>query len=254
MTTIEQDRLGISKKIRQLRQERRWTQAAFAKLLGLSQSRLSELEHGQGSFTAEQLLVVLATFNVPIDHFAKIRKPEVDRRQNALARLGASHLMENESLPSEQIKDALSAIREALVAADSARHIAAIAPVIVKNVNNINFNRLHVRLAELGLERRLSWALENTEEALKNELAKGLPRATAVAYARARIRVRFALAEQRNSHPVGKSDPEDILDLDIASEESKEETRQESSAISKRWRILTRIQVEDFIRALEAAR
>lgn len=254
MTTIEQDRLGISKKVRRLRQERRWTQAAFAKLLGLSQSRLSELEHGQGSFTAEQLLAVLTAFNVPIEHFAKVRKPEVDQRQNALARLGASHLLETDTLPSERIKDALAAIRETLVAADSARHIAAIAPVIVKNVNNVNFTRLHVRLAELGLERRLSWVLENTEEALKIELDKDLPRETAVAYRRAQIRVRFALAEQKNSRPVRKGDPEDILDTDIASEESKEETRQESSAISKRWRILTRIQVEDFVRALEAAR
>jgi transcriptional regulator with XRE-family HTH domain len=254
MTTIEQDKLEISRKIRQLRQERRWTQAAFAKLLGLSQSRLSELEHGQGSFTAEQLLTILTNFNVPIEHFARIRKPEVDQRQNALARLGASHLLETETLPSEQIKDALAAIRETLVAADNSRHVAAIAPVIVKNINNINFTKLHTQLAELGLDRRLSWALENTAEALKHELTLKLPRATAGAYERARIRIKFALSEQWLPRIVGKHAPEDILDSDIASEKSQEETRQESSPISKRWRILTRIQVEDFIRALEAAR
>lgn len=254
MTTLELDKLEISKKIRQLRQERRWTQAAFAKLLGLSQSRLSELEHGQGSFSAEQLLAILTTFNVPVEHFAKIKKPEVDQRQNALARLGASHLLETETLPSEQIKDALAAIRETLVAADNSRHIAAIAPVIVNNINSLNFTKLHRQLAELGLERRLSWAFANTAEALKRELTKKLPRVTAGAYERARIRLQFILSEQWLASVVGKNAPEDILDSDIASEKSKEETRQESSPISKRWRILTRIQVEDFIRALEATR
>ena len=254
MTTLDLDKLEISKKIRQLRQERRWTQAAFAKLLGLSQSRLSELEHGQGSFTAEQLLAILTTFNVPVEHFAKIRKPEVDQRQNALARLGASHLLETETLPSEQIKDALAAIRETLVAADNSRHIAAIAPVIVNNINSLNFTKLCSQLAELGLERRLSWALENTEAALKLEISKKLPHIPSAAYERARIRLHFALSNPRLARLPVKNVPEDILDSDIASEKSKEETRQESSPISKRWRILTRIQVEDFVRALEAAR
>ena len=47
--------------------------------------------------------------------------------------------------------------------------------------------------------------------------------------------------------------PEDILDPDIASEKSRDDARKESSRISKKWRILSRIQVEDFIHALSEA-
>jgi len=49
---------------------------------------------------------------------------------------------------------------------------------------------------------------------------------------------------------VGKHAPEDILDSDIASEKSQEETRQESSPIRSAG-ASNPIQVEDFIRALE---
>ena len=39
-------------------------QSRLARLLGLSQNRLSEIERGEGSFTAEQLIVLLKTFNL----------------------------------------------------------------------------------------------------------------------------------------------------------------------------------------------
>lgn len=254
MTTLELNKHAISKKIRQLRQDRRWTQASLAKLLGLSQSRLSELETGQGSFTAEQLIAILTTFNVPVEHFATIKRPEADQLQNALARLGASHLVETETLPSEQIKDALDVIRETLASSDNARHIAALAPVIVNNIHSLNLPKLRAQLAELGLERRFAWVIENTWEALRHELGKDLPRSTKVAYERARIGLQFVRAELWSAAKKAKTAPEDILDNDIASDKSVGETRKESSAISKQWRILTGIQVEDFVRALEAAR
>ena len=38
----------IATKVRELRKQRRWTQAELAKRLGLSQSRLSEIERGAG--------------------------------------------------------------------------------------------------------------------------------------------------------------------------------------------------------------
>jgi transcriptional regulator with XRE-family HTH domain len=57
-------RLQISTKVRDLHTGRRWTQAELAKPLGRSQARLSEVERGQGSFSAEQLLEILRLFNV----------------------------------------------------------------------------------------------------------------------------------------------------------------------------------------------
>lgn len=255
MTTLELNKLSISKKIRQIRQDRRWTQAQLAKLLGLSQSRLSELERGQGSFSAEQLLAILTTFNVPVDAFARSKQSHADQLQNALARLGATHLLELESLPSETIKDAVAAIRETLVATEHSRHITAIAPVIVQNARNLNLSKLRAQLSESGLERRLGWVIENTLEALKRELAKDLPRETALAYERAKLVLQGIRTDQWLAGDTKISDiPEDLLDPDIASEKSKTETRADSSSISKRWRILTGIQVEDFVRALEAAR
>ena len=52
----EQSRLQIAAKVRSLRAARGWTQRALAGQLGLSQSRLSELERGAGSFTASNWL------------------------------------------------------------------------------------------------------------------------------------------------------------------------------------------------------
>jgi transcriptional regulator with XRE-family HTH domain len=256
MTTLELDKHEISKKIRQLRQERRWTQASLAKLLGLSQNRLSELERGQGSFTAEQLLAILTTFNVPVDFFSRAKKSNTDQLQNALARFGAEHLLELEALPSETVKDAATAIRETLVSAEYSRYITGIAPVIVKNGRNINLYKLRAELAEAGLERRLGWVLDNTLEAIRHELKRELPREATLAYRKTELLLEPLITSWRKddaAHKHGHA-AEDFLDPEIASQKSVDEVRAESSPISKRWRILTRIQVDDFIRALEAVR
>jgi len=258
MTTLELDKHAISKKIRQLRQERHWTQAELAKLLGLSQNRLSELERGKGSFTAEQLIAVLTTFNVPIDYFAKAKgkKSNADQLQNALARLGATHLIELEALPSDTVKDAVSAIRETLISAEYSRYLTGIAPVIVKNGRNINLFRLRAELAEAGLDRRLGWVLDNTLEAIRRELKHELPREAALAYRQTELLLEPLLASWREERGAWKYEhaPEDFLDPDINSRQTAEELRADASAISKRWRILTGIKVEDFVHALEMAR
>jgi len=44
--------------------------SALAGQLGLEQSRLSEIERGDVSFTAEQFVAILKLFNVPPSHFA----------------------------------------------------------------------------------------------------------------------------------------------------------------------------------------
>lgn len=258
MKTLDQDRSQISKKIRQLRQERHWTQAQLAKLLGLSQNRLSELETGQGSFSAEQLIAILTHFNVPIDYFSSEKRSKDsngDQLQNALARFGASHLAELETLPSDAVKDALAAIRETLVGTDSSRQITGIAPVIAKNIRNLNLHKLRSQLAEAGLERRLGWVLDNTLEAIRRERKKELPREWTLAYRQAEILLEPVLTAWKQESPRKYSkEPEDLLDGDITSQKTLDEVRKNGSDISKRWRIITGFQVDDFVRALVAAR
>src|SRR5262249_18893316 len=93
----ERNRARIAREVKRLREDRRWTQAELSKRLGLSQSRLSEIERGQGSFTAEQFLTILKLFNVSVTRFASARKPSTEL-QNALARLGADHLQESQEV------------------------------------------------------------------------------------------------------------------------------------------------------------
>lgn len=250
-------RSEIGRRVRQLRQERRWTQGALARVIDLSQNRLSEIEHGKGSFTAEQLLTILKVFNVTIDYFVPAVEA-VAELQNALARLGASHLAESaEVLPTERLKEALSVIRETLTAAESARQIAALAPVLANHAEGINLGRLSAELSEIGLSRRLGWLVANTIDALTAELEKRkLEPRHVIRYQQARVLLDHFLAyfskQARDVRLVFAA--EDILDKGIGSPETLKEVDRERSQISRDWLIITRIQPEDFRRALEAAR
>ena len=51
---------------------------------------MSEIERGDGSFTAEQFLAILKLFNVPASHFTSSTPQPDSSLQNALARLGAA--------------------------------------------------------------------------------------------------------------------------------------------------------------------
>ena len=87
-TQRKADRTKIGAKIRDLRQQRHWSQGELAKLLEISQPTLSEIERGEASLSAENLLRILRIFNVGVDHFeaAAERSSPI---QNALARHGA---------------------------------------------------------------------------------------------------------------------------------------------------------------------
>lgn len=249
----------IGERVRALRKERNWTQIRLAELLGISQSYLSDLEHGKGSFTAEQLLTLLTTFNVPISFFAPNKATVEAQIQNALARQGATHLNEStEVLPSDRLHFALQAIKEALLSASSARQITAIAPILVAHASQINLNRLRTEFASLGLEKRLGWAIENTLEAIKRESTQFLDRDTRLKYRRAEaILESFFRPWQIFPHPTRNPEqpiPYDVVDSDIASAKSLREVRENLPPISQRWEILSRIEVDDFIQALRAAR
>lgn len=251
---------SIGERIRALRTERRWTQKKLAELLGISQNYLSELERGQGSFTAEHLLLILKTFNVPIDYFSTTKPGRPDQIQSALARFGATHLHESsETLPTQAFKDVANAVREALVSAESSRQITAVAPVIVENINRVNLKKLQAQFLEIGLGQRLGWALENTLQVLQQELSQPLSREWALKYRRAEVILKsfLSLPWPGTDHArlrkviLGSTD---VLDHDIASDKSLAEAHEESSELSKHWGITTRIQKEDFIQALRAAR
>jgi transcriptional regulator with XRE-family HTH domain len=254
---LDRIRRDIAAKIRSLRQDRRWTQAELATRLGLSQARLSQVERGDGSFTAEQLLAVMVLFNVTVDDFyAPSAKSDRNAAlHNALARLGASHLAEvDDTAPSAQLAAAEDVVVETLVTASSPRQIAALAPVLVQQtkLGHIGLlRRIDARLTALGLERRFGWVVDNLEEAIRVELGEQLPREWSQLYRRANLVFSefLKLARARRSDA-----PRDILDHDIRTTKSADHLQSRSSSISRAWGIVTSIQSDDFRKALRAAR
>ena len=256
---LKKSRSEIAKNVRELRKERRWTQAELAKRLDLSQARLSEIEGGDGSFTAEQFLLLLKLFNVGTNRFAPASGSSAghDREaqiQNALARLGALHLQENRDvLPSERFDAVRSAVREALVLAESPRLLTALAPVLVANAEQVNLNKLQLELSEAGLPRRLPWLVENVVDALERSDSTGHSRAWVRTCRRAHVLLRAFLDAVRADTRLASSGAPDVLDSNIRSKRSHDEVAAASSPFSERWRVVTSLQPEDFAHALASA-
>ncbi len=252
---IEKYRQEIAKKIRQLRQERQWTQKELAKLLGLSQNRLSEIESGEGSFTAEQLLLLSKNFNVPVSDFVSAKGHADQKIQNTLARLGAHHLLENQAaLPSEKLEPVANLLYETLLVANSSRQITSLAPVIVNFATPSVLNQLWNHFDEKHLLNRLGWILNNTSLAINLEREKSLTKEWEIKYEKAYWLIQHFFKQPFFKGKSKKSKSEDILDNDIRSKESLDRVRKASSQISKIWDIVTRIQPEDFAQALKDAR
>jgi len=223
--------------------------------LGLSQPRLSQIERGEGSFTAEQFLSLLQLFNVDADEFIPVRKsqdPNVEL-QNALARLGARHLRESENvlLPAE-LSDAQEVVRQALIAG-APRIVTALAPVLVDQFDRVELLNLDASLSKTGHERRLGWAVENIVQAIEDTGRLDTSQRRARKLGRARFvfdrYLQFAL--EREGPRSMRS--EDLLDREVRSERGLEAVRDQSSPISKRWGMITSIQPSDFAHALRAA-
>lgn len=254
VSEIDHYRRAIASKLRRLRQEHRRTQARTARLLGVSQNWLSDVELGKGSLSAEQFLLILKSFNVTADYFDPNRGDNPSQVRNALVRLGARHLREMPGLPAAPRLDRPEeAVYEALAWADSPDYLTALAPVLAERAPSLNFSEIRARLATLGCERRLGWALENVHEAMLREEGDRLAPAWKSKYARARGSVRAVLDPWL---PAAEASPalDDVLDKDVLSDETIEQLRLASSGISARWSILTRIETDDFSRALRYAR
>jgi transcriptional regulator with XRE-family HTH domain len=252
LNSLDKSRRQIAAKVRELRRHRRWTQADLAERLCLSQSRLSEIERGAGSFTAEQFLAVLKLFNVAPSQFADQPSDANLAIQNALARLGALHVQESiHVLPSDALEDVHDVVREALL--DGApRIITALAPVLVRNARRLNLPKLHAELANLGRAQRLAWVIDNTLDALAH-LSRNArdAREWAKIYRRAELHLKLFLdiADTLLEH----RPPLDILDATIRSKRTLEEVQRDASKASQHWGMATSLQLEDFVQALEAA-
>lgn len=243
---------ALARTARALRLERGLTQAELAARLGLSQNRLSEIERGKGSFSAEQFLGLLKVFNVPVSAFEAAPAPVEASLQNSLARLGAAHLVERaDLLPSERLAALEDVVREVLVAGDNPRHLAALAPVLAEHLPRLNLPRLWARFTDYGLEHRLGWLLENVLEALRHPPA-GQPSLDQAARLReSRTVLEEALARFHPRALPGAG--EDVLGARIPSPKTRDALRRRSSTLSRRWGILSGLQPSDFVEALHAA-
>ncbi len=248
-------RAEIAEKVRRLRKERGLTQQEVASTLDLSQNRYSEIERGQGSFSAEHFLAILRLFNVPVSHFAEGPAGSPSAIQNALARHGAAHLNEDPTLvPSERLARVEDAIRETLSDAGSSRQITALAAVITQNIERMNLPKVWSEFVKLGLERRFAWLLENTRDALRTEFESSLPRRQAQGYRKAEWAItEFLERVAVRALPEGIPALPDALSATILSRKTREELEQGASLVSRKWAILTSIQPEDFVQALRAS-
>lgn len=250
--TIDADTARIGHRVRLLRLERRWSQAMLGEELGLSQGRLSQVERGHASLSAGQFLRVLRLFNVGVEAFDAPPTVDASPVQNALARLGASHLVEARLLVPSPLNEPLEVLLAVLLHPESPRHVAALAPVLVANVDRISLAEAATRLATFGRARRLGWLLETVAAVLEGE-----PLATASALRRQRQRTQTAIRVFLQSAmivPPSADAPVDLFDPDIRSVATAERVVAEASAEARRWRVATRLRSADFRKALRAAR
>ncbi len=244
----------ISQGIRSARLSRRLTQAELAQKLGISQSRLSEIEQGKGSITAEQFIVLLQFFNLPISHFVQQEHVSFeDQLQNRLIQLGSSQLREKaDTLPSEKLADIQSVVIEVLVKAGFQRLILGLVPVIIQNVTNLNLLRTCMQLNELGLQHRLLWLVDGILSALSVRLKSFVSRERLLLYRQVFMNLKEQLMklEKFGSIRFSANQIEDVLDSNISSQKTLDQVRNNRDELARKWNIVTRITQEDFNNAL----
>jgi len=242
----------IGKKVRDLRKGRGLSQGDLGKILGASQSSLSEIELGHSSLSAEQFIQILKFFNVPASHFDPAPGDSGGAIQKALAAHGANHLFEDPNLlPSENLARVDSIIRETLVSGENPRALTALAPVIIRNIGQINLAKLFVQFKDYNLENRFGWLIDNILSAIALTLKDAPPRKEALALLKAANVLqghRDRIYARDTAHDIPY---EDYLGLPIASAKSKNEVLRNRSEISEAWNILSTIRVEDFVKAIQ---
>ena len=251
---LDATRRVIVRKLREVRLARGWSQTELAERLGLSQARLSVIERGGGTISAEQFVALLALTNLPIEAFLPRQNPE-DEIQNALARLGALQLRElDDVVPTDRYQRVEDAVVETLAAPRSSRFILALAPVVVWNADHLSLDQVNERLSRIGLAGRLGWLVEALEHALPlAAIAKGSE------WWKRRRRAELVLAEFRARPGAVRPPaewpeaPTDHLDPQLRSMKSLYIEWHNSDALAKRWGIATDLGASDFARAVVEA-
>ena len=256
-------RVEIAKNVRILRKQRNLSQADLSMLLGMSQGRYSEIERGLGSFSAEQFVGILKVFNVTVGQLVPEKADHEAQLHNALARLGASHLAEDSRLlPSEQLGDVESVVREVLIAGEPARQITALAPVMIRNIERLNLARLWTEFQGYGMERRLVWLVDSTHEAIRVVVGDSVSdRLLHKSMAAFQLFLRREGPRRLQRAPGSPAAPtlEEIMDVDVLgpptlSEKTLRNIIKKSSIVARRWGVATSIQTEDFVEAVRASR
>jgi transcriptional regulator with XRE-family HTH domain len=244
---LERTRRALAAKVRELRRSRGWTQATLAGHLGLSQSRLSELEGGDGSFSAEHLVALLALFHVDLGSLGLVGDDDGDLH-NALVRAGARHLRERtDVVPSGHYSRPADVLSEVLLNARSDRWVTALAPVLLWSVDDLPLPAIQHELVASGVPNRLGWLVENV---LVSAEVTAPPRgAWSTQWRRAEVVCRAFLGRIEPSNPTDL----DALDRGIRSSKSWDQVWSSASPISRRWGIVTSLQPDDFARALGGA-
>lgn len=230
----------VAARVRELRLARCWTQRELADRLGLSQARLSEIERGKGSLTAEQLLEALALFNVSIGDFRPL--PVGAPMQNALRQHGAPIPW----IPGAPIPSRLSSlsgvVEGVLLEPLSPLLVTALGPVLLRHIDHLSLPLLHERLDSVGWGNRVGWLLENVRDALEAP-PSGADRQWRAQAARAHLVINNALpAFEVRSWP--SPDP---FDRPFRSRRMASLVLQRrASPVSRRWEIASRIQVDQF--------
>ena len=244
--------------LQKLRRERGLSQVELAKVLTVSQPTLSLIESGKGSLTAEQFLYLLQHYNLALDYFfAKKKEDNIEAElQNALARFGAKHLRESilTSL-SLRYRDVNELILAVLSSPLSSRHIAALAPVVLRQINTVLFGRLFTQLHELGQERRLFWFFEMLDTAFALRWQDRLTTLQKRGY-RLAMRViteefELLLRQYQERHP-SMEWRDDILVRGTTSSQSRNDSTTRD-VIAKNWRIMTELKANDFYKSLVEA-
>ncbi len=189
-------------------------------------------------------------FNVDATRLAGTETDAPDLElQNALARLGAVHLIESQDvLPSDRLADANAAVRETLITG-TPRLVTALGPVLVVQIDRVNLHKIDATLADLGLGRRLRWLVDNVRAAIDLEL----PDADAT-WSRRYRRATVVLNAFMDGIAAPASPPLDIFDRTVRSAQTLAQLQRDGSPISRRWGIVTSLSPTDFAHTLKAAR
>jgi len=243
----DEKRAHIGATLRNVRKTKQMTQGELAGLLGLSQPRLSEIERGRSSLTAEQFLHLLQVLNLKVNAFNKRASPSRSL-QNALVRFGANHLREYRSTPPTQRHDSPEkVIIEVLLDPASKRFVTALCPVLVWSIEAVSPHRIQHNLAQTGLPRRFPWLVDNTLIALQ-ELPQPRQREWRLCWKRASIVL--------NSLPYRPEETDSTLDSfdpGIRSKISFDRAWQNASETSRSWGIVSTLSEDDFSYALARA-